>query len=120
VRKTATVSLEGNDYSGRPVPGRPEGRAGLRPFRHDRDRRYWQGRKAGWAVPQVIGRHTHPKAPPDEDPEPAALTGIDYLSIVGDGDDAGVSGDQLRLSALDDSQDPPGGNGEDGGREEER
>ena len=42
---------------------------------------YWQGRKVGRAVPQVIGRHAHPKAPPDEDdPEPAALTGIDYLT----------------------------------------
>ena len=29
---------------------------------------YWQGRKVGRAVPQVIGRHAHPKAPPDEDP----------------------------------------------------
>ena len=28
---------------------------------------YWQGRKVGKAVPQVIGRHAHPKAPPDED-----------------------------------------------------
>ena len=41
---------------------------------------YWQGRKVGRAVPQVIGRHAHPKAPPDEDPAPAALTGIDYLA----------------------------------------
>src|SRR6266404_2590235 len=33
---------------------------------------YWQGRKVGRAVPQVIGRHAHPKAPPDEDdPAPA-------------------------------------------------
>ncbi|MGH3272291.1 MAG: hypothetical protein ACRDN1_24985 [Trebonia sp.] len=81
---------------------------------------YWQGRKAGRAVPQVIGRHSHPKAPPDEDPEPAALTGIDYLSLIGDSDDADVSGEQLRLSALDDTQGPPGdGQGEDDGKGEQ-
>jgi putative transposase len=77
---------------------------------------YWQGRKVGRAVPQVIGRHAHPKAPPDEDdPAPAELTGIDYLQLVADADAAALT-DQLRLSALDDSQ--PGGEGHDG--EEQR
>ena len=64
---------------------------------------YWQGRKAGTAVPQVIGRHAHPKAPPDEDdPAPAALTGIDYLQLVADADTAALGG-QLHLAALEDS-----------------
>jgi putative transposase len=64
---------------------------------------YWQGRKVGTAVPQVIGRHAHPKAPPDEDdPAPAELTGIDYLQLVADADAAALA-DQLRMSALDDS-----------------
>ena len=50
---------------------------------------YWQGRKVGRAVPQVIGLDAHPKAPPDEDdPAPAALTGIDYLQLVADADPA--------------------------------
>ena len=120
VRKTATVSLEGNDYSVDPFLVGRKVELVFDPFDMTEIDVYWQGRKAGRAVPQVIGRHSHPKAPPDEDPAPAALTGIDYLSIVGDHDDAGVSGDQLRLSALDDSQGPPGGNGEDDGREEER
>jgi putative transposase len=73
---------------------------------------WWQGRKAGTAVPQVIGRHAHPKAPPDEDPQPAQLTGIDYLKLVSD-DDRAVRDGQLRLSALDGSQDPPGDGGQD-------
>jgi putative transposase len=73
---------------------------------------YWQGRKVGRAVPQVIGRHAHPKAPPDEDPAPAALTGIDYLQLVTDADQAAL-GEQLNLAALDDSDDP-------GGQEEDR
>jgi putative transposase len=75
---------------------------------------YWQGRKAGTAVPQVIGRHAHPKAPPDEDdPQPAELTGIDYLKLVSDADHAALAG-QLRLSALDDGQDPTGPRGQEG------
>jgi putative transposase len=66
---------------------------------------YWQGRKVGRAVPQVIGRHAHPKAPPDEDPAPAALTGIDYLQLIADTDQAAL-GEQLNLAALiDDAQD---------------
>jgi len=81
---------------------------------------YWQGRKAGTAVPQVIGRHAHPKAPPDEDPGPRDLTGIDYLRLVADADDAALGG-RLRLSALDDGQDPPAPGGQDDeDREEEQ
>ena len=68
---------------------------------------YWQGRMVGKAIPQVIGRLAHPKAPPDEDPPPAALTGIDYLQLVADADAAAL-GEQLNLAALDDSNDPGG------------
>ncbi len=75
---------------------------------------YWAGRKVGMAVPQVIGRHAHPKAPPDEDPAPAALTGIDYLQLITDADQAAL-GEQLNLAALGDSQDPAGGSQPPGG-----
>jgi putative transposase len=75
---------------------------------------YWQGRKAGKAVPQVIGRHSHPKAPPDEDGPPAIrLTGIDYPGLLTAADAAGTA-DRLRLSALDDSR------GQDAGGQEEQ
>ena len=77
---------------------------------------YWAGRKVGRAVPQVIGRHAHPKAPPDDDPAPAALTGIDYLQLIAEAD-AGALGGQLNLAALDDSDDQD--NGEPGGQQEE-
>ena len=81
------------------------------PFDMTRLEVYWQGRKAGTAVPQVIGRHAHPKAPPDEDdPQPAGLTGIDYLKLVSDAGNAALA-DRLRLSALDGSEDPPGDGG---------
>jgi putative transposase len=76
---------------------------------------YWAGRKVGRAVPQVIGRHAHPKAPPDDDdPAPAALTGIDYLQLVTDADTAAL-GEQLNLAALDDSD-----GGDDGQQQEDR
>jgi len=85
---------------------------------------YWQGRKVGRAVPQVIGRHAHPKAPPDDDPAPAALTGIDYLQLVTDTDQAAL-GEQLNLAALiDDAQDSgnpgPDDAGHAGGQEDGR
>ncbi len=61
---------------------------------------WWAGRKVGTAVPQVIGRHAHPKAPPDEDPQPVEYTGIDYLGLVAAAGQAAAA-EQLRLSNLD-------------------
>ena len=72
---------------------------------------WWAGRKVGQAVPQVIGRHAHPKAPPDEDPEPVTWTGIDYLALIaGTGQDA-AAGDRLHLSNIADGD----GTGDDDG-----
>jgi putative transposase len=113
VRKTATVELEGNVYSVDPFLAGRRVELVFSPFDMTRLEVCWRGRKAGTAVPQVIGRHAHPKAPPDEDdPKPAELTGIDYLKLVSDADHATLPG-QLRLSALDDGQDPPGPGGQD-------
>ena len=65
----------------------------------------------------MIGRHAHPKAPPDEDdPAPAEPTGIDYLQLVADADAAALAG-ELRLSALDDSE--PDGEAGDSGQDGE-
>ena len=106
VRKTATVDLEGNTYSVDPFLTGRKVELVFDPFDMTELTVYWQGRKAGKAVPQVIGRHAHPKAPPDEDPAPAELTGIDYLQIVADADQAALGG-QLHLSALDGSDPAP-------------
>ena len=112
VRKTATVELEGNVYSVDPFLTGRRVELVFSPFDMTSLEVYWQGRKAGTAVPQVIGRHAHPKAPPDEDdPQPAELTGIDYLKLVSDADHAALAG-QLRLSALDDGQDTAGPGGQ--------
>jgi putative transposase len=68
---------------------------------------YWAGRKVGRAVPQVIGRHAHPKAPPGEDPEPVTYTGIDYLALIA-GPGQQDRGEQLRLANIDDAGAGPG------------
>ena len=107
VRKTGTVAVEGNVYSVDPFLAGRKVECVFDPFDLTELTVYWQGRKVGRAVPQVIGRHAHPKAPPDEDPAPAALTGIDYLQLVADADAAAL-GEQLNLAALDDSDDPGG------------
>ncbi len=68
----------------------------------------------------MIGRHAHPKAPPDEDAEPVTYTGIDYLQLVAGAGQAGA-GEQLRLSNIagedrtghgDGTQDDPTGHDE--------
>ena len=82
---------------------------------------YWAGRKVGRAVPQVIGRHAHPKAPPDEDPEPVTYTGIDYLALIA-GDGQQDRGEQLHLANIagdgdtSQGQDEPGRDKQDGGQ----
>jgi putative transposase len=117
VRKTATVSVEGNVYSLDPFLTGRKVECVFDPFDMTELTVYWQGRKVGRAVPQVIGRHAHPKAPPDEDdPAPAEPAGIDYLQLVADADAAALAG-ELRLSALDDSE--PDGEAGDSGQDGE-
>jgi putative transposase len=112
VRKTATVELEGNVYSVDPFLAGRKVELVFDPADMSELEVYWQGRKAGKGVPQVIGRHAHPKAPPDEDDPPALkLTGTDYLGLVCGADSAALAG-RLRLSALDDSKDQDDGKDE--------
>jgi putative transposase len=112
VRNTATVAFEGNVYSVDPFLAGRKVELIFDPFDLTDITIYWAGRKVGRAVPQVIGRHAHPRAPPDEDPAPAALTGIDYLQLVTGADQAAL-GEQLNLAALDDS------GGQDGQQDQE-
>src|ERR1019366_8386591 len=99
VRKTATVALEGNQYSVDPFLVGRKVELVFDPFDMTQLTVYWAGRKVGSAVPQVIGRHAHPKAPPDEDPEPVTWTGIDYLGLIA-GTGQAAAGEQLRLSNI--------------------
>jgi putative transposase len=117
VRKTATVSVEGNEYSVDPFLVGRKVELVFDPFDMTELTVYWGGRKVGRAVPQVIGRHAHPKAPPDEDPEPVTYTGIDYLQLVAGAGQAAL-GQQLHLAALA-SQDHPAGRDAHPGQQEE-
>jgi putative transposase len=102
VRKTATVELEGNVYPVDPFLTGRKVELVFNPFDMTELAVYWAGRKVGRAVPQVIGRHAHPKAPPDEDPEPVTYTGIDYLALIA-GPGQHDRGGQLRLANIDDT-----------------
>ncbi len=99
VRKTATVELEGNVYSVDPFLTGRKVELVFEPFDLTKLEGWWAGRKVGAAIPQVIGRHAHPKAPPDEDPQPVQYTGVDYLGLVAAAGHAG-DGEQLRLSNM--------------------
>ncbi len=119
VRKTATVSVEGNEYSVDPFLTGRKVELVFDPFDMTQLTVYWAGRKVGTAVPQVIGRHAHPKAPPDEDPRPVEYTGIDYLALVTAAGQA-AAGQQLNLAALAGSGNQAAADGRPGHQEEEQ
>jgi putative transposase len=119
VRKTATVDLEGNTYSVDPFLVGRKVELVFDPFDMTQLTVYWAGRKVGRAVPQVIGRHAHPKAPPDEDPEPVTWTGIDYLQLVAGAGQAAL-GQRLHLAALAGGDQADGRAGHPGQQEEEQ
>ncbi len=81
VTRTATVPLEGNQYSVDPaLVGR---RVELRYDPEDLTRLdvFYEGKPAGVAVPFVIGRHTHRAVPQAARPAPTP-TGVDFLGLV--------------------------------------
>ena len=121
VRKTATVELEGNTYSVDPFLAGRKVELVFEPHDLTKLEVWWAGRKVGTAIPQVIGRHAHPKAPPDEDPQPVTYTGIDYLALLTDAGQA-AAGEQLRLSNMtgDDSNDDGQAGPGSGGQKEQR
>jgi putative transposase len=91
VTKTATVSLEANQYAVDPaLVGR---RVELRydPADLSTIEVFFGGRAAGVATPFVIGRHTHRRVPQAARP-PAPPTGVDYLGMVAAAHDAEVVG----------------------------
>src|SRR5262245_4343626 len=63
------------------------------------------GRPVGWTVPEHIGRHAHPKAPPETEPEPITPTGIDYIRLLADADRAETR-QRLNLAHLADTAEP--------------
>jgi len=83
VRKTATVSLFGNAYEVDPFLAGRTVELVFDPFDLTRIEVRHNAKPMGLATAQVIGRHAHPKARPEQPTPPAAPpTGIDYLRLV--------------------------------------
>src|SRR6266516_3534402 len=107
VTKTATVSLHGNAYQVDELLTGRRVELVFDPFDlADIEVRYG-GRSFGQAVAFTIGRHSHPKARPEQpghdNPPPA---GIDYLALIGAAHD-GQLAERINYAALlGSSQDP--------------
>jgi putative transposase len=82
VTKVATVSLLGNHYQVDAALAGQRVELVFDPFDLTAIEVRLHGRAMGTAVPQHIGRHTHPAARPDPVTEQAPATGIDYLRLV--------------------------------------
>jgi putative transposase len=100
VTRTATVPLQGNQYSVDPaLTGR---RVELRFDPEDLTTIdvFYEGQPAGVAIAFVIGRHTHKRVPQAATLEPEA-TGIDYLAIVAaNHEEAAGTGEPLDFTQL--------------------
>jgi putative transposase len=105
VRKTATVSLHGNTYQVDPSLALRKVELVFDPFDLTSIEVRWQGRPAGHAVPHVIGRHSHPKARPEQPVPPAPVTGIDYMGLIDAAHDRALAGGAISFAGL---SDPPG------------
>jgi putative transposase len=100
VTKTATVSLHGNVYQVDPVLVGRAVELVFDPFDlADVEVRY-RDRSYGAATVFRIGRHSHPKARPEQiDPAPLPTSGIDYLRLIDTAHDARL-GERVNYSAL--------------------
>lgn len=108
VRKNATVELESNRYTVDAFLARRKVELHYDPFDLTEIEVYWAGRLVGKAVPEHIGRHAHPKAPPEVGPEPISPTGVDYIQLLAQAHQA-ETGARLNLSHLADPPAEPAG-----------
>jgi putative transposase len=99
VTKTATVSLHGNAYQVDELLAGRKVELVFDPFDlTDIEVRYG-GRSFGKAVAFTIGRHSHPKARPEQPAATPPATGIDYLQLVGTSHDR-VLAERINYAAL--------------------
>jgi putative transposase len=108
VRKTATVSLHGNTYQVDPSLAGRRIELVFDPFDLTSIDVRWQGRAAGQAIPHVIGRHSHPKARPEQPAPPAPATGIDYIGLLDAAHDTRLAGGAISFAGLSDAPGPAG------------
>lgn len=89
VSKVGTVTLHNNAYEVDPALAGRYVELAFDPFDLTKIEVRHNGRPAGAAAPFKIGRHSHPKARPEltgtgDTASPAALTGINYLTLIGE------------------------------------
>jgi len=101
VRKDATLSLFGGLYqvSDLSLAGRKV-ECVFDPFDLSVLEIRWNGQPHGLAVPQKTGRHSHPKAKPEQPDVPPAPTGIDYLGLIRAEHEEAARRDRIRYDAL--------------------
>src|SRR6266496_4246359 len=109
VRKDATVRLFGGAYETDPALAGRKVECVFDPFDLTVLEIRWNGSPYGLAVPRVIGRHSHPKAKPEEPGTPPPATGIDYLAIIAAEHEESARRHRIRYDAL------AGDGGDDGG-----
>jgi putative transposase len=80
VTRVATASLYGNTYEVDPALAGRRVELVFDAFDLEHVEVRYMGRGFGQAVPQKIGRHSHPMAKPEADPGPPS--GIDYLGLL--------------------------------------
>ncbi len=106
VRKDATLSLFGRRYqvSDLSLAGR-KAECVFDPFDLSVLEVRWNGQPHGTATPQQPGRHSHPKAKPEQPDVPPAPTGIDYLGLILAEHEQAARRDRIRYDALAAGQD---------------
>jgi putative transposase len=83
VTKTATVSLHGNTYQVDELLAGRKAELVFDPFDLEDIEVRYGGRSFGKAIAFRIGRHSHPKARPEQPGTAPQPTGIDYLALIG-------------------------------------
>jgi putative transposase len=100
VRKDATIRLFGGAYETDPVLAGRKVECVFDPFDLAVIEIRWNGTPHGLAVPRQVGRHSHPKARPEEPGIPPPATGIDYLGIIRAEHEEAARRNRIRYDAL--------------------
>jgi putative transposase len=115
VRKDATIKLFGGAYETDPALAGRRVECVFDPFDLSAVEVRWNGKPWGLARPQHIGRHSHPKAKPENPAGPPPATGIDYLAIIAAEHEQAARRHRIRYDAL---AEPGPGHGQDGEQED--
>jgi putative transposase len=118
VRKDATVRLFGGAYETDPSLAGRKVECVFDPFDLTVVEIRWNGSPYGLAVPRTIGRHSHPKAKPEEPGSPPPATGIDYLGIIAAEHEEAARRHRIRYDALDGDGEAGNGSSGDGSAQE--